>query len=135
MLRRLGRSLIVAFASAFLILAGAASAQQPKRGGTMTILLQPEPPMLMLPLSQFVPVLVTGGKIFQGLLALHFDLKPMPPLAKSWSVAPDGLTYTFKPEENVKWNDGKPFTSADVVFSTQTFLMDTHARARGNFQR
>jgi peptide/nickel transport system substrate-binding protein len=114
---------------------GEASAQQPKRGGSMTILLQPEPPMLMLPLSQFVPVLVTGGKIFQGLLSFDFELKPLPSLAKSWTISPDGLTYTFHLEENAKWNDGKPFTSADVVFSTQVFLMETHARARGNFQR
>ncbi|MBI1778668.1 MAG: ABC transporter substrate-binding protein [Proteobacteria bacterium] len=138
MLRARGRFLtgaVVALACLFSLPAVETQAQQPKRGGAMTILLQPEPPMLMLPLSQFVPVLVTGGKIFQGLLTFDFDLKPMPSLAKSWSISPDGLTYTFKLEENVKWNDGKPFTSADVVFSTQVFLMEVHARARGNFQR
>ncbi len=126
---------LLALACVLSLAATEAAAQQPKRGGTMTILLQPEPPMLMLPLSQFVPVLVTGGKIFQGLLTFDFDLKPIPSLATSWSISPDGLTYTFHLAENVKWNDGKPFTSADVVFSTQVFLMEVHARARGNFQR
>ena len=88
----------------------------PRRGGIMNIVLQPEPPMLMLPINQGTTTQVAGGKIFQSLLTFDFQLKPLPSLAKSWTISPDGLTYTFKLEENVKWHDGKPFTSADVVF-------------------
>jgi peptide/nickel transport system substrate-binding protein len=32
----------------------------------------------------------------------------------------------------VTWHDGKPFTSADVVFSADVFLRKTHARLRNN---
>ncbi len=45
------------------------------------------------------------------------DTGVIPWLAKSWGVSNDGLTYTFKLEENVKWHDGEAFTADDVVFS------------------
>ena len=38
-------------------------------------------------------------------------------LAEDWSVAPDGLTYTFKLHENVRFQDGTPLTAEDVLFS------------------
>ena len=39
-----------------------------------------------------------------------------PALAESWTTS-DGLSYTLKLRQNVKFSDGVPFTSADVVFS------------------
>jgi ABC-type transport system substrate-binding protein len=65
--------------------APAAGAQAPRRGGTMTIVLQPEPPTLMLGLTQAAPTQVAGSKIYQGLLTYDFDLNPLPSLATSWT--------------------------------------------------
>jgi peptide/nickel transport system substrate-binding protein len=42
---------------------------------------------------------------------------PVPDLAESWSVSPDGLTWTFHFVRNAKWHDGTPFTSADFKFT------------------
>ncbi|MCW5729671.1 MAG: ABC transporter substrate-binding protein [Alphaproteobacteria bacterium] len=106
-----------------------AGAQQ--RGGTLNVLVQPEPPTLMLGINQQGPVELVGSKIYQSLLTYDFDLKPQPGLAKSWSRSEDGMSYTFKLQENVKWHDGAPFTSADVVFSTKVFLPEVNPRARG----
>lgn len=39
----------------------------------------------------------------------------VPDLATSWEVAADGLSYTFKLRENVKFHDGAPFSADDVV--------------------
>ncbi len=109
--------------------------QAPRRGGVMNIVLQPEPPMLMLGINQAAPTQVAAGKIYQGLLTFDFDLNPLPSLAKSWTRSPDGLTYTFKLEENAKWHDGRPFTSADVVFSTPVYPPAVPRRARATFAR
>ena len=40
-----------------------------------------------------------------------------PGLADTWTVSPDATTFTFHLHPGVKWSDGTPFTSADVVFS------------------
>lgn len=119
----------VALATATLLLSsGAAHAQT--QGGTLTAIVQPEPPILMLGLNQQAPTQYVAGKIYQSLLTYDHDLKPQPSLAKSWKVSDDGLTYTFNLQTGVKWHDGKPFGAADVVFSVDKFLRETHARAR-----
>lgn len=43
--------------------------------------------------------------------------KVMPWLAKSYKWAKGNKSLTFNLRSGVKWNDGKPFTSADVKFS------------------
>ena len=40
-----------------------------------------------------------------------------PDLAESWEVAPDGLSYTFRLRDGVKFHDGAALTSADVAYS------------------
>jgi peptide/nickel transport system substrate-binding protein len=40
-----------------------------------------------------------------------------PALATSWTVSSDGLTYTFNLRSGLKYNDGTPFNSTDVVYS------------------
>lgn len=38
-------------------------------------------------------------------------------LASDWTVAVDGLSYTFTIRDGVTWHDGEPFTAEDVVWS------------------
>src|SRR5688572_32503141 len=45
--------------------------------------------------------------------------KPIPWLAKSWEMAPDGLTWTYHLRKGAKFSDGHPITSEDVLFSFQ----------------
>ena len=94
------------------------------------MIVQPEPPSLMLGLNQLGPTQFAASKIYQSLLTYGPDLKPLPSLAKSWTVSADALSYTFELQKNVKWHDGKPFSSADVVFTADKFLREVHPRMR-----
>ncbi len=52
------------------------------------------------------------------LVALDWDGRtPIPYLAKSWTVSPDGKTYTFKLRDDVSFCSGKKFTAEDVIYS------------------
>jgi peptide/nickel transport system substrate-binding protein len=112
-----------------------AAGQQPAASsGVYNALLFPEPPTLILSLDQNTPTQVAAGKIYESLLTYDHDFTPRPSLAKSWTISPDGLIYTFKLQENVKWHDGKPFTADDVVFTTKEMLMQVHARAKAIYE-
>lgn len=115
-------------ATALSLIAAHATAQQ--SGGRLDVVVQPEPPSLMLGLVQNGPTQLVAGDIYESLLRYDTDLQPMPSLAKAWEVSEDGLTYTFRLEEGVKWHDGEDFAADDVVFSVDTFLRETHPRLR-----
>jgi peptide/nickel transport system substrate-binding protein len=111
---------------------GVADAQ--KRGGTLIMLVQPEPPTLAGYQSTSGPIGQVTSKIYEGLLEYDFNLKPVPGLAESWTVSADGKTVTFKLQRNVKFHDGKPFTSADVKFSVLEVLRKVHPRGPATFR-
>lgn len=46
-------------------------------------------------------------------------------LAESCDVSPDGLTYTVKLRDNLKWHDGEAITADDIVF-TMACVADTN---------
>ncbi|MEO5958564.1 MAG: peptide ABC transporter substrate-binding protein, partial [Opitutaceae bacterium] len=50
------------------------------------------------------------------------DLHPVPGVASSWDVSPDGLVYTFHLRPDAKWSNGEPLTATDFVRSYQRIL-------------
>ena len=66
-------------------------------------------------ITAFPSVMVVNGNIYEGLTAVDRDLKVIPSLAESWTVAPDGKTYTFKLRSGVKFHDGSAMEAEDVV--------------------
>lgn len=104
-----------------------------KQGGTLSLLVQPEVPTLAAYLSSSMPVGQTASKIYDGLLEYNFDLSLRPGLAESWDVSADGQTITFRLRKNIKFHDGHPMTSADVVFTIMDVLGEYHPRGKGNF--
>jgi peptide/nickel transport system substrate-binding protein len=110
------------------------SSGAPKRGGTLVIVVQPEPPTLASYLNTSGPIGQVAPKVYDGLLEYDFDLNPLPGLAKSWQISADGKTITFLLEQGVKFHDDKPFTSADVQFSVMEVLKKFHPRGPTNFQ-
>ena len=51
--------------------------------------------------------------------------QPVPDVAESWEISEDGTTYTFHMREGMKWSDGEPLTSADVLFWFNDIIMNT----------
>ncbi|ABM56527.1 ABC transporter substrate-binding protein [Verminephrobacter eiseniae] len=119
---------LAAFIAAAMALPAPAQAQT--RGGTLSLIAQPEPPVLVSAINSLAPTQYVAGKMYQGLLTYGADFKPQPELAQSWTISPDGLTYTFQLASGVKWHDGKPFTAADAAFSIGTMLPEVHVRTR-----
>lgn len=44
---------------------------------------------------------------------------PQPDLAESWGVSADGTVYNITLKADVKWHDGQPLTSDDVLFTIE----------------
>jgi len=124
-------------AIAALALAGPLAAQdgEPQAGGTLNVVIQPEPPGLMLGIVQNGPTQMVAGDIYESLLRYDFDLKPEGQLAESWEISEDGKTYTFKLRDGVTFHDGEPFTSEDVKFTMDVFLRETNPRTRTYMDR
>jgi peptide/nickel transport system substrate-binding protein len=57
------------------------------------------------------------GWVYDSLYIQSPDFQPIPSLATSATPSEDGLTWDVKLREGVKWHDGEPFTSKDVIFS------------------
>ena len=123
--------------SSVILLAGAFAtplSAQPKSGGTMVMAVQPEPPTLASYVNTAGPIGMVTSKIFDGLLEYDMKLQPIPSLAESWTVAPDGKTVTFKIRTGVTFHDGKPLTSADVKFSIFDVAKKVHPRGPNTFR-
>jgi len=103
---------------------GAPSAQgQPVAGGTVTIPIGADPTLNPWSPNAFVESLFINRVIFEGLTKPGKDLAPAPDLATSWTIAPDGLSWTFKLRDGVKWSDGKPFSADDVAFTFNDIVL------------
>jgi peptide/nickel transport system substrate-binding protein len=107
-----------------------ALAEEPQRGGLLTAIHWPEPPLLNSGLNAGFSTAFVSTKIFEGLIEYDRNGRATPQLAESWSVSPDGLSVTFKLRSGVKWHDGKDFTSDDVKFSVEEVWKKYHSRGR-----
>ncbi|MBL0186684.1 MAG: hypothetical protein IPP97_13180 [Candidatus Obscuribacter sp.] len=55
--------------------------------------------------------------IYEGLVKFDSDLKVAPALAESYTIAPDGLTYSFVLRPGLKFSNGQSLTADDVKAS------------------
>ena len=60
--------------------------------------------------------------VFEKFVEIDKDGNPLPGVAKSWDVSDDSLTYSFDIENNHHWQDGKPLTIDDVVFTFESAI-------------
>lgn len=79
--------------------------------------------------SVLLPVLASDsgsfditGLIFNGLVKYDKDIQLVPELAERWEISDDNLKIKFFLRKDVKWQDGKPFTSRDVEFTYKMYI-------------
>ena len=61
--------------------------------------------------------------LYDGLVEFHpKTMQPIPGIAESWKVSPDGTEYIFKLRKDAKFSNGDPITAKDFVFSYRRAL-------------
>jgi peptide/nickel transport system substrate-binding protein len=109
----------VAAAGSVFASATAAYANTPKRGGTLRVAgalssnADTADPALFGNSTDYS----RGFMFYNGLTVLDSRLAAQPSLAVSWGHDGTSRVWTFKLRNDVKFHDGKAFTSADVVYS------------------
>ena len=65
--------------------------------------------------------------LFRGLMRFDEKNEAITDIAKSYTISPDHLTYTFILEKGIKFHDGKALTAEDVIFTIESILDDKNA--------
>jgi peptide/nickel transport system substrate-binding protein len=109
---------LAALLCAALITAGPASAQ--KKGGTLRLYHNDNPPSTSLLEESTIASVMPFAAVFNNLVTfdpakVHESIETViPDLAESWAWDPTNTRLTFKLRQGVKWHDGQPFTAKDV---------------------
>ncbi|MDH3997518.1 MAG: peptide-binding protein [Desulfuromonadales bacterium] len=79
--------------------------------------------------SNLLPVIASdssssdiNSRVYSGLVRYDKNLELEGELAESWEISEDSLSITFHLRKDVKWHDGAPFTSSDVLFTYQMYI-------------
>jgi oligopeptide transport system substrate-binding protein len=71
--------------------------------------------------------------IYDGLVEYHpKTMDPIPAIAESWDLSPDGTEYIFNLRKNAKFSNGDPITAKDFVFSFRRGLSPELASRNAN---
>jgi peptide/nickel transport system substrate-binding protein len=108
------------------------TSSKPKDGGTVTGAMDTAPKGVFNPIF-YSDAYESNILSFthEGLVSQNDKLEFIPNLAKSWEFNKDHTALTFKLQENVKWQDGQPFTANDVVFTYKTMSSPGYIEAGG----
>jgi peptide/nickel transport system substrate-binding protein len=88
-------------------------------GGEMINAMTAEPSGLIYMVAGESASAAIASNIFNSLLKYDAKLDLTGELAESWLISDDNKSITFKLKPNLAWADGKPLTSADVLFTWQ----------------
>jgi peptide/nickel transport system substrate-binding protein len=104
-----------------------ASAQdKPRSGGELVFVVPSSPPSYDAHQEETFGVIHPVAPHYSTLLKVDptdkTGTKPIGDLAESWTIAKDGLTYTFKIRQGVKFHDGTEMTAKDVKASYDKIL-------------
>jgi len=115
MRRRL--TLLALVTTAAWLAASPAVSQTPRKGGILKIGMIGEPPTIDGHATTAVITREIGINMFEGLYALDAKFQPVPLLAEGQEILDGARRYVIRLRSDVKFHNGKPLTSADVVAS------------------
>ena len=105
---------------------GAIAQDKPRSGGELLFVVPSEPPSYDAHAEETFGVIHPIAPHYSLLVRVDpFDktgTKPVGDLAESWTISKDGLVYTFKLRQGVKFHDGSEMTSKDVKASYDKIL-------------
>ena len=111
------RALILATSLLTALPAAAETFKCPKVGGTLVFAQEANFNSLDQMTSNTISTRNIAMNVFEALMTRDENNNPILDLADSMVEAPDHMTFTFKLRPGVKFHNGKPMTSADVVAS------------------
>jgi peptide/nickel transport system substrate-binding protein len=94
----------------------AGAAETPRRGGVLLAAIAADAPSLDPHQEETFATLHLVAPCYSTLLQIDPYQYPriIGDVATEWKIAPDGLTYTFKLRQGIRFHDGSLLTSADV---------------------
>ena len=110
--------------------------QAGKHGGALTSAIISDPLTFNLAIANDATSASVVGYLFEGLTEVSWLTNEVEPsLAESWENSDDGLTWTFRLRQDVRWHDGEPFTAQDVAFTFNQIIYndDIPASSRATF--
>jgi peptide/nickel transport system substrate-binding protein len=103
--------------------AGTVASAAPQRGGSVTLALAGNITTLDPRIASTNNANRTPTHVFTNtMVRLNEKLEYVPELATSWQRSSDGLTWTLKLRNDVKFHDGSAFTSKDVKFTLESVM-------------
>jgi peptide/nickel transport system substrate-binding protein len=118
---RMPRAVLLLFLIAAASLVSACASQTSADPGVVTIALDQPPENLDPRVGENAASQRMAVLLFNSLVKKNDRLEIVPDLALSWDT-PDPQTYVFHLRKDVKFHDGRPLTSKDVVFTFRTML-------------
>ena len=116
-------SAVVALVATVCLLAAlpGAAQEKPRHGGELIFLVPSEPPSYDAHREGTFGTVQPLAPFYNTLLRIDpFDktgTKPVADAAESWTISKDGLVYTLKLRQGIKFHDGSEMTSRDVKAS------------------
>src|SRR6185369_10811848 len=98
----------------------ASHAEEQKNGGSYSIVYKDDLNTLDPAIGYDFQNWSTIKAIFDGLMDYkHGTNELVPDLAESYTISPDGKTYTFKLHQGIKFQNGREMKAADVKYSIE----------------
>jgi len=119
---------VAALLGAAIVLVSAATAAEPKRGGTFRVSYGNDINHLDFHTGSGYEMMWVAMNVGCGLVNVTPDGKFVGDAAESWQTSPDGLLYTFKLRKNILFHNGDKLDAAAVKFSIDR-LMDPETKS------